>query len=181
MLIVYLRLKLSFIFKELFTKLTHQNALLYCVHLKKKKKSQLVILNHSRTSCLPCSFNQMYVWPTTISTPEYTHHIGAKQRLSSLGVVMSSHHTALWARVWWVQWGRGHPKLKWRWIFCPVGLSSLWSGPAWGLNHQLAISQPSSQSGWGPRMQALLGGTLGDFLSKGSSHSRNMILPLVQK
>lgn len=42
-----------------------------------------------------------------------------------------------------------------------------------GLNHQPAFSQ----SGWGPRMQELLGGTLGDFLSEGSSHSRNVSRP----
>lgn len=42
-----------------------------------------------------------------------------------------------------------------------------------GLNHQ----PPFSQSGWGPRMQELLGGVLGDFLSEGSSRSRNVIRP----
>lgn len=42
-----------------------------------------------------------------------------------------------------------------------------------GLNHQPSFSQ----SGWGPRMQELLGGVLGDFLSEGSSRSRNAIRP----
>lgn len=42
-----------------------------------------------------------------------------------------------------------------------------------GVNHQPA----SSPSGWEPRMQKLLGGVLCDFLSEGSSRSRNVIRP----
>ncbi len=42
-----------------------------------------------------------------------------------------------------------------------------------GLNRQPAFSQCGRE----PRMQELLGGVLGDFLSEGSSRSRNVIRP----